>query len=63
VTGSLFFVPSETFLDNVTADSPNAAESAKAPSTVATSPALLATPAAVQDTSLRIGSLKGEIDE
>ena len=63
VTGSLFFVPSGTFLDNVTADAPDAAESAKAPSTAATSPAPLATPVAVQDTSLRIGSLKGELDE
>src|SRR5215468_1983551 len=63
VTGSLFFVPSETFLDNVTANARDAAESAKAPSTAATSPAPLATPGAVQDTSLRIGSLKGELDE
>ena len=63
VTGSLFFVPSGTFLDNVTANAPDAAESAKAPSTAATSPAPLATPVAVQDTSLRIGSLKGELDE
>src|SRR6516164_11809140 len=61
VTGSLFFVPSGTFLDNVTANAPDAAESAKAPSTAATSPAPLATPVAVQDTSLRIGSLKGEL--
>src|SRR5215475_6713674 len=38
VTGSLFFVPSGTFLDSVTANAPDAAESAKAPSTAATSP-------------------------
>ena len=63
VTGSLFFVPSGTFLDNVTANAPDAAESARAPSTAATLPAPLATLVAVQDTSLRIGSLKGELDE
>src|SRR5215472_7809801 len=63
VTGSLFFVPSVTFLDSVTANAPDAAESAKAPPTAATSPAPSATPVAVQDTSLRIGSLKGELDE
>jgi porphyrinogen peroxidase len=63
VTGSLFFVPPSTFLDNITADAPDAAENAKPPSTAATSPASFATPVAVHDTSLRIGSLKGEIDE
>ena len=66
VTGSLFFVPTATFLDNVTADAPDAAESARAASIrrdrhrrSAPSPA----PAAVHDTSLKIGSLKGEKDE
>jgi porphyrinogen peroxidase len=63
VTGSLFFAPSGTFLDNVTADAPDTAESAEAPSTEPASPAPSPTPAAVHDTSLRIGSLKGEKDE
>jgi porphyrinogen peroxidase len=52
VTGSLFFVPTGTFLDNVTTDAPNAAASAEA-----------ASADAVHDTSLRIGSLKGDTDE
>jgi porphyrinogen peroxidase len=63
VTGSLFFVPSVTFLDNLTHDPPGAAESATAPSIEPPSPAPLRTPVAVGDTSLRIGSLKGENDE
>jgi porphyrinogen peroxidase len=50
VTGSLFFVPSATFLDNVTADAPSAEPPSPAP-------------VAERDTSLRIGSLKGEKDE
>jgi putative iron-dependent peroxidase len=57
VTGSLFFVPTGTFLDSVTADFPNAAQRAEP----APSPAT--TPVAVHDTSLRIGSLKGAKDE
>ena len=54
VTGSLFFVPTATFLDNVTAGPP---------SPEPRSPAPLPEPAAVRDTSLRIGSLKGEKNE
>jgi putative iron-dependent peroxidase len=54
VTGTLFFVPSATFLDSVTADAPSAAASA-APVTEAPSQA-----GAVSDGSLGIGSLKGE---
>jgi putative iron-dependent peroxidase len=58
-TGSLFFVPSVTFLDNVTAGLTDAAESPTTPSIdpPAPSPAL----AAVNDTSLKIGSLKGDM--
>jgi len=63
VTGSLFFVPSATFLDNVTPDAPVAAEDAKAPSTEPPSSPPSPAPADVNDTSLRIGSLKGEKDE
>jgi porphyrinogen peroxidase len=54
VTGTLFFVPSATFLDSVTADAPSAPASA-APVTEAPSQA-----GAVSDGSLGIGSLKGE---
>jgi putative iron-dependent peroxidase len=57
VTGSLFFVPTGTFLDSVTADVPNTAQRAEPAAATAT------TPVAVQDTSLRIGSLKGAKDE
>jgi porphyrinogen peroxidase len=58
-TGSLFFVPTCTFLDNVAADAPGRPENEEAPLTEPPS----RTPIAVQDTSLRIGSLKGETDE
>jgi putative iron-dependent peroxidase len=59
-TGSLFFVPSAIFLDNVTADAPNAAVSTEAPVAEAPAPGPPPTPVAVHDTSLKIGSLKGE---
>ncbi len=53
-TGGLFFVPPVTFLDNVTdAGAPESADTAMAPSV----------PVTVPDTSLRIGSLKGQKDE
>lgn len=56
-TGTLFFAPSATFLDNVPAAAPVASEIAQAP------PVEHAAPAPVADTSLGIGSLKGEKDE
>jgi porphyrinogen peroxidase len=59
VTGSLFFVPSATFLDNVTAVAPGASDSTEAPPPDPPPPAASPAP----DTSLKIGSLKGEIDE
>jgi putative iron-dependent peroxidase len=62
-TGGLFFVPSGSFLDNITTEAPVAAESAEAPFTDPLPPAPLLAPAAVRDTSLKIGSLKGEKDE
>jgi porphyrinogen peroxidase len=63
VTGSLFFVPSGTFLDNLTVVAPDAAEGAPPDSIEPPSPTPLPTPITVHDTSLRIGSLKGERDE
>jgi putative iron-dependent peroxidase len=57
VTGCLFFVPSATFLDNVSADAPESTEIIE--SMASESPSI---PYAL-DTSLRIGSLKGEKDE
>lgn len=63
VTGSLFFVPTGTFLDNVPPSPPNAAESAETPSCVL--PPFLPEPQPVvaHDTSLKIGSLKGVENE
>ncbi len=63
VTGCLFFVPTGTFLDNVTPDAPNAAESAEAPSDQPILSAPATKSVAVYDTSLKIGSLKGENNE
>jgi putative iron-dependent peroxidase len=62
-TGSLFFVPSASFLDNIAAEAPVAAESAEAPVADPVPPPPLLAPAALRDTSLKIGSLKGEKDE
>ena len=58
-TGSLFFVPTGTFLDNISVGAPNTAESVGPPITEPPSPNTIA----AIDTSLRIGSLKGEKDE
>ena len=58
VTGSLFFVPTGTFLDNVSPDVPNMLESRETPTASATAKIV-----AAPDSSLKIGSLKGEIDE
>jgi putative iron-dependent peroxidase len=57
VTGSLFFVPSATFLDNTSGDEPDPTETA-ASQTSDPPPA-----SSAEDTSLKIGSLKGEKDE
>jgi len=56
-TGSLFFAPAASFLDNIASETPRAAGRAEAPS--AAPPAV----AQLLDTSLKIGSLKGEKDE
>ena len=67
VTGNLFFVPSATFLENVTADQPIAeqpiedqpaiADSLSPPAVAEASPSIQS----VRDGSLCIGSLKGDI--
>ena len=58
VTGNLFFVPSATFLDDVTEDQtqPEAGESPAVPAVAETSSSI----PPVRDGSLGIGSLKGE---
>jgi putative iron-dependent peroxidase len=57
VTGSLFFVPSATFLDNISGKVPESAE------TVGSQTSGLPSAPPVDDGSLKIGSLKGENDE
>jgi porphyrinogen peroxidase len=58
VTGNLFFAPSATFLDTVTADLTAVAPPAAAPTVLESSPSALQEG---KDGSLRIGSLKGDI--
>jgi putative iron-dependent peroxidase len=55
VTGNLFFVPTATFLENVTEDQPAVAAASAEPAVEA------ALPTRQNDGSLGIGSLKGEI--
>jgi putative iron-dependent peroxidase len=57
VTGSLFFVPSAIFLENLSAEGPDSTALLTSPTS--DTPAI----ARVRETSLRIGSLKGEQDE
>jgi putative iron-dependent peroxidase len=57
VTGSLFFVPSATFLDNISGKVPDSTE------TVGSTKSDLPPALPVDDGSLKIGSLKGEKDE
>lgn len=63
VTGSLFFVPTASFLDNVTAGAPVAEESTAEPAPGPPPSEPLPAPSAVRDSSLGIGSLKGVQDE
>ena len=58
VTGNLFFVPTATFLDNVTPDQPNCAPTSRSSSLEATESSR--SPASSKGGSLNIGSLKGE---
>jgi porphyrinogen peroxidase len=63
VTGTLFFVPSASFLDDVTTDEPAAAVPTAAPASAEPEAPAQPTPIAttpVSDGSLGIGSLKGE---
>ena len=57
VTGSLFFVQSATFLDNISGEAPDSTETV-----LAQTPDLPSVPS-LDDGSLKIGSLKGEKDE
>ena len=57
ITGSLFFVPSATFLDNISGEVPDSKE------TVGSQTVDLPSAPPVDDGSLKIGSLKGEKDE
>jgi putative iron-dependent peroxidase len=57
VTGSLFFVPSATFLDNISGKAPDSAE------TVGSQTSDLPSASSAENGSLTIGSLKGEKDE
>jgi len=57
VTGSLFFVPSATFLDNISGDGPNSSENSASQGSGSSATSLM------PDTSLGIGSLKGEKNE
>jgi putative iron-dependent peroxidase len=62
VTGSLFFIPTATFLDSVSSDQPAQAASSGAQKLAAASTPVetLASPAPSKTGSLGIGSLKGE---
>jgi putative iron-dependent peroxidase len=57
VTGSLFFVPSATFLDNISGGEPGSTDTAGSQTSDSRSAS------SADDTSLKIGSLKGEKDE
>jgi len=57
ITGSLFFVPSAAFLDNISTDEPVSTALDTPPASSQSAPA------GVRDTSLNIGSLKGEKHE
>jgi porphyrinogen peroxidase len=64
VTGTLFFVPSATFLDNINPDESPDANTDTPDSAATAAPALDASSASrAHDTSLGIGSLRGEKDE
>ena len=62
VTGSLFFIPTATFLDSVSPDQPaSSSSSAEKVTPVSTPVESRATSAATKNGSLGIGSMKGEV--
>jgi porphyrinogen peroxidase len=66
VTGSLFFAPSLTFLDDISGDAPDASTGETAPAADAASPVAPSPASAASDRpsrTLNIGSLKGQKDE
>jgi len=60
ITGNLFFIPTVTFLDSVSADQPAPAASSVALSSPTASAAVKTSTAPPKDGSLGVGSLKGE---
>ena len=62
-TGSLFFVPTATFLDNVSTEAEQSLEARDIAAKETSSPAPLPTVATACEISLSIGSLKGEKNE
>src|SRR5277367_1212195 len=65
VTGSLFFAPSSTFLDNISGDAPNSAAIGVSPGSDAASASSAGDPptGSLETGSLGIGSLKGQKNE
>src|SRR5271155_1502331 len=61
VTGGLFFVPTATFLENVTEDQPEAAVPPGAPAATEAPSSSSSSNPSVREGSLGIGSLKGDI--
>jgi putative iron-dependent peroxidase len=61
VTGNLFFVPTATFLEDVTEDAPADAEPSVEPSVAPAADEAASTVPRENDGSLGIGSLKGDI--
>jgi putative iron-dependent peroxidase len=59
-TGNLFFVPPATFLDNISTDGSASPAIGTSPTSETSDPS---SSSSVRETSLRIGSLKGEKDE
>jgi len=63
ITGNLFFIPTSTFLDNVSPDqpAPDASSAAQKPATASAPVKNSASTAPAKDGSLGIGSLKGDV--
>jgi porphyrinogen peroxidase len=63
VTGSLFFAPSSTFLDNISGDAPNSTTNRASPGADVASTSPPASVGCISVGTLNIGSLKGQKDE